>query len=57
MWLWNGAMGAACFLTDPPCTQVTVEFGETHLLVVVRDAEGAEEYRLDLELYGKVRLP
>ncbi|GLC45039.1 hypothetical protein PLESTM_001680100 [Pleodorina starrii] len=34
--------------------QVTVEFGESHLLVVITDLEGKEDYKLDVELYGKV---
>ncbi|KXZ47405.1 hypothetical protein GPECTOR_35g843 [Gonium pectorale] len=34
--------------------QVSVEFGESHLLLVIRDTDGNEEYRLDVELYGKV---
>lgn len=34
--------------------QVTCEFRETHLTVTIRDLEGNEEYKLDVELYGKV---
>ncbi|GIL98106.1 hypothetical protein Vretimale_3572 [Volvox reticuliferus] len=34
--------------------QVKVEFGESHLKVVINDLEGNEEYKLDTDLYGKI---
>ncbi|KAG2453736.1 hypothetical protein HYH02_001947 [Chlamydomonas schloesseri] len=34
--------------------QVAVVFGETHLTVTINDTDGNEEYKLDLELYGKI---
>ncbi|EFJ50879.1 hypothetical protein VOLCADRAFT_57643 [Volvox carteri f. nagariensis] len=34
--------------------QVAVEFGECHLKVVITDLDGNEEYKLDVDLYGKV---
>lgn len=34
--------------------QVSCDFQDKHLTLVINDAEGKEEYRLDVELYGKV---
>ncbi|PNW75124.1 hypothetical protein CHLRE_12g513600v5 [Chlamydomonas reinhardtii] len=34
--------------------QVAVAFGESHLTVTINDTDGQEEYKLDVELYGKV---
>ncbi|GFH10587.1 uncharacterized protein HaLaN_05924 [Haematococcus lacustris] len=35
--------------------QAEVTFEEQRLLVVLKDASGAEEYRLDMPLYGKIQ--
>lgn len=37
------------------CTQVSVQFQEQRLTVTIQDTSGQEEYKLDTELYGKVR--
>ena len=33
---------------------VSCDFSETHVTFTIRDAAGEEEYKLDVELYGKV---
>lgn len=34
--------------------RVDIQIDKQHLRVVIRDAEGEQEYELDLELYGEV---
>jgi suppressor of G2 allele of SKP1 len=33
---------------------ISCEFKESHLTLIIKDAEGNEDYKLDVELYGKV---
>ncbi len=34
--------------------RVDIHIDQQHLLVVIRDAEGEQEYELDVDLYGQV---
>lgn len=34
--------------------RVDIQIDKQHLRVVIRDAEGKQEYQLDLDLYGEV---
>ena len=34
--------------------RVDIQIDKQHLRVVIRDAEGEQEYELDLDLYGEV---
>ena len=37
--------------------RVDIQIDKQHLRVVIKDAEGEQEYELDLELYGEVSCP